>query len=59
MINLHNIKDHYLDGQSQKPSSPEIFSVIKPATEEVITNIPAGNSLDKLFATDFCISSMG
>ncbi|NQY64696.1 MAG: aldehyde dehydrogenase family protein [Alteromonadaceae bacterium] len=46
MINLHDIKGHYIDGQWRKPASTKTFSTINPATEEVITEIPAGNSLD-------------
>ena len=36
----------YINGQWQKPSSSESFETINPATEDIIDNIPAGNSDD-------------
>ncbi len=41
-----DIKGFYIDGQWQKPLSTETFVTINPATEEVITSVPAGGSKD-------------
>lgn len=38
--------EHYINGQWITPNSNETFEVINPATEQVIANIPAGNSQD-------------
>lgn len=37
---------HYINGQWTTPHSNDTFEVINPATEQVIANIPAGNSQD-------------
>jgi betaine-aldehyde dehydrogenase len=37
---------HYINGTWVSPASSETFSVINPATEELIAEIPAGNSVD-------------
>ena len=40
------VKGHYINGQWQTPTSNETFTTINPATEQVITDIPAGNQDD-------------
>lgn len=37
---------HYIDGQWAEPSTTDTFDVINPATEEVITQVSAGNKAD-------------
>jgi betaine-aldehyde dehydrogenase len=37
---------HYINGTWISPATNETFSVINPATEELIAEIPAGNSVD-------------
>lgn len=37
---------HYINGTWVSPATSETFSVINPATEELIAEIPAGNSVD-------------
>ena len=37
---------HYIDGQWRAPASAETFTVVNPASEEVIANISAGNAQD-------------
>ena len=37
---------HYINGTWVSPASSETFSVINPATEAIIAEIPAGNSVD-------------
>ena len=39
-------KKHYINGTWVSPATSETFSVINPATEELIAEIPAGNSVD-------------
>ena len=40
------VKGHYIDGQWQQAKSDTTFATINPATEQVITDIPAGNQQD-------------
>jgi len=40
------VKGHYINGQWQAPSNNETFATINPATEQIITDIPAGNQDD-------------
>ena len=39
-------KKHYINGTWVSPATSETFSVINPATEELIAEIPAGNRVD-------------
>ena len=40
------VKGHYIDGQWQTAKSNKTFTTINPATEQVISDIPAGNQQD-------------